>query len=207
MKAFNWKLGLLIVLATAGLVFLGYRVWKNQPSDKFLSASTKAPDFAFKDQTGQLFSSGQLKGKVWVVDFIFSRCLGQCPMLSHWFLDLQRDWKQNPDFKLVTFTVDPDYDTVAVFRQYANDFQADDNQWHFLSGPKDQIYTVIQKGFRLTAQSDPQGTPGFQFIHTTRLLLIDANGMVRGMYDGQEGEEVDKLKKDIRYLMNSRTKS
>ena len=207
MKSFNWKLVLLVGLSIAGLAFLGYRVWNNQASDKFLSPVDKAPEFSFKDQTGHLFSSDQLKDKVWVADFIFTRCAGQCPMLGQWFRAIQKNWQHNPDLKLVSFTVDPDYDSVSVFRQYANDLQADDSQWHFLTGHKNQIYPVIQKGFHLTAEKDPQGTPGFQFIHTTRLILIDANGMIRGMYDGQEAAEVEKLKKDIQYLLNSRTKS
>lgn len=207
MKSFNWKLYLLIVLSVGGLAFLGYRVLKNQASNQFLSPVDKAPDFAFKDQTGQVFSSNQLKGKVWVVDFIFTRCQGQCPMLSQWFKGLQGQWKGNADFKLVSFTVDPEYDSVAVFKSYAGDFQADDSQWHFLTGPKDQIYPVIQKGFHLTAEKDPSGAPGFEFIHTTRLILVDGNGMIRGMYDGQERAEVEKLKKDIQRLMDSKTKS
>ena len=207
MKSFNWKLVFLVALSAAGLAFLGYRVWNNQASDKFLSPADKAPAFSFKDQTGQLFSSDELKGKVWVADFVFTRCAGQCPMLSQWFKGLQGQWKGNPDFKLVSFTVDPAYDSVSVFRQYANDLQADDSQWHFLTGAKDQIYPVIQKGFHLTAEKDPQGTPGFEFIHTTRLILVDGHGMIRGMYDGQEAIEVEKLKKDIQYLLNSRTKS
>ncbi len=207
MKPFNWKLYLLVVLSVGGLAFLGYRVWKNQASDKFLSPMDKAPDFSFQDQTGQVFSSGLLKGKVWVADFIFTRCQGQCPMLGQWFKGLQGQWKGNEDFKLVSFTVDPEYDSVAVLKDYASDFQADSAQWHFLTGPKDQLYPVIQKGFHLTAEKDPSGTPGFEFIHTTRLILVDGNGMIRGMYDGQDMTEVEKLKKDIQFLMNSRTKS
>jgi protein SCO1/2 len=207
MKLLNWKMVLLVVLSVAGLAFLGQRVWNNQPSDHFFNPMDKTPVFSFKDQTGKVFSSDELKGKVWVSDFIFTRCAGQCPMLSQWMRVLQKDWSGNPDFKLVSFSVDPNYDTVSAFRQYANDLQADDNQWHFLTGAKDKIYETIQKGFHLTAEKDPQGTPGYQFIHTTRLILVDANGMIRGMYDGQDAAEVEKLKKDIHYLMNSRTKS
>jgi protein SCO1/2 len=164
MKVINWKMVLLLVLSGGALVYFGLRVRDNQVSDRFMGGDTKAPEFAFKDQTGKVFSSSELKGKVWVADFVFTRCAGQCPMLEQWLRVLQTDWKGNGDFKLLSFSVDPDYDTVSVFRQYANDLQADDNQWHFLTGPKDVIYPVIQNGFHLTATKDPQGTPGFQFI-------------------------------------------
>jgi protein SCO1/2 len=207
MKFLNWKMVLLVVLSLGALAYLGLKVQRNQVSDRFMGPDTAAPAFAFQDQTGKVFASTDLKGKVWVADFIFTRCAGQCPMLEQWLRVLESDWKGNADFKLVSFSVDPDYDTVLVLRQYAKDLEADDTQWHFLTGPKKQIYPVIQDGFHLTAAKDPQGTPGFQFIHTTRLILVDGNGMIRGMYDGQEATEVEKLKKDIKHLMNSRTKS
>ncbi len=206
MKDFNWKMILLVVLSLGALVYLGFKVKSDQVSDRFMSPDTAAPSFTFKDQTGRSFSSAELKGKVWVADFIFTRCAGQCPMLEQWLRVLQSDWKGNEGFQLVSFSVDPDYDTVPILRQYAKDLQADDAQWHFLTGPKGQIYPVIQKGFHLTAEKDPQGTPGFEFIHTTRLILVDENGMIRGMYDGQEAAEVEKLKKDIRHLMKTKNK-
>lgn len=207
MKSGRWKPLLFVFLWGICLAFVGYRLSKAQTSDRFMNSKMNAPNFSFQDQTGKLFSSDQLKGKVWVADFIFTRCQGQCPMLSQWFRVLENDWKNNPDFKLVSFTVDPQYDSVEVFKDYANDLQADNNQWHFLTGPKSKIYPVIQDGFHLTAEKDPQGIPGFEFIHTTRLVLVDGNGDIRGMYDGQQSEEVQKLIKDIKYLLNSRTRS
>lgn len=207
MKNINWKMFLLVFLSLGALAYLGFRVKSDQVSDRFMTPDIKAPDFAFKDQAGKMFSSSELKGKVWVADFIFTRCAGQCPMLEQWLRVLQSDWKGNGDFKLLSFSVDPDYDTVPVLREYAKDLDADDNQWHFLTGPKDKVYSVIQKGFHLAAGKDPQNIPGFQFIHTTRLILVDGNGMIRGMYDGQEATEVEKLKKDIKHLMRSGTKS
>ncbi len=155
------------------------------------------------DSDGKVFSSDELKGKVWVVDFIFSHCAGSCPMLSQKMRDLQEAWKGNPDLRLVTFTVDPERDTAPVLKQYAEDYRADTSQWVFLTGKKDDIYQTIRDGFREIAARDEQAGPGFDFIHTTRMVLVDGNGEIRGLYDGEDDKDVQKLRQDIQYLMSS----
>jgi protein SCO1/2 len=120
---------------------------------------------------------------------------------------LQDAWKGNPDFKLVSFTVDPKQDTVEVLRKYAENFQAEPGQWYFLTGEKSELFKTAKDGFKVTAMEDPEGKPGFEFIHTTRLSLVDAKGMIRGFYDGQEEEDMKKLLRDAKYLMSSGGKS
>jgi protein SCO1/2 len=207
MKLSEWKNWFLVLLAMGGTVFLGYQVWAGRPSDRFLKPITAAPAFSLKDQNGRVFSSPDLKGKIWVADFIFARCAGECPMLSQKLLILQSDWKGNGGLKLMSFSVDPARDTVKALKEYAGNLGADESQWFFLTGKKADLDQVIQKGFKLTAQSDPKGAVGFEFVHTTRLILVDGNGMIRGLYDGQEEEDFKKLRQDIRYLMRSGKKS
>ncbi len=194
-------LGLVLV----AFAFLGYRVLGSRPSDKFQKPLFAVPDFSFPERGGSNFSNSQLKGKVWVVDFIFAHCAGSCPMLSQKMKNLQEAWKGNPDFKLVTFTVDPDRDNVQALKDYASSYQADPNQWFFLTGKKVDIYRTIRQGFKEIADANPEGGPGFDFIHTTRMVLVDANGNIRGLYDGESDEEVKKLQQDIKYLMSSRS--
>lgn len=182
---------------------MGWRVWSSRPSDLFQKPVSSTPEFSFMDRTGRMFSSSELKGKVWVVDFIFSHCAGSCPMLSQKMKGLQETWKGNPDFKLVTFTVDPDRDTVATLKQYAEDYHADPNQWFFLTGKKADIYQAIRGGFKEIADRDYEAGPGFEFIHSTRMVLVDADGKIRGLYDGESDTDVSKLKQDIRYLMGN----
>jgi|SRR5581483_3332612 len=204
MKASLVKKILFGLLAVGGLIYLGLRVEASRPSDKFATPGFKGPDFSFQDRNGKFVSASDLKGKVWVVDFIFSRCAGSCPMLTHQLKTLQDIWSGNGDLKLVTFTVDPEHDTVEVLKKYAEEFKADPNQWFFLTGVKKDLYKVYSEGFKITAQDDPEGGEGFQFIHSTRVLLMDGNGMIRGLYDGQDDEEMAKLQRDVRYLMSSR---
>lgn len=205
MKDFDWKVGLMILLTGGGLLFMGYRVFASRPSNFFSKPLYAAPSFSFQDRNGEMFSSSQLKGKVWAVDFIFAHCAGSCPMISSQMSRLQEEWRGNGDFKMVTFTVDPERDTPEALKNYAQGYHAEDDQWFFLTGKKADIYNVIGNGFHLTAYPNPDKIPGYEFIHTTRILLVDANNMVRGMYDGEDDENVKKLHQDVKYLMSSRS--
>ncbi|HEY5040146.1 MAG TPA: SCO family protein [bacterium] len=190
-------------LALAVFLFLGFRVLSVKQSNLLLiqKAAIKSPDFSFKDQSGRLFSSDELKGKVWVADFIFTSCAGTCPLLSQQMRLLQEKWKGNPRFKLVSFTVDPERDTVKALNKYASDLQADENQWVFLTGAKKDLYKVDREGFKVTAEVNPQPIPGFEFIHTTIMVLVDRNGLIRGYYDGSMEDEMKKLNQDVKFLM------
>lgn len=205
MKTTDPKKVLFAVIAVLGTVFLGYQALGSRHSDKLSKTSMmKAPSFQFEERSGRTFSSDELRGKVWVIDFVFTRCAGTCPMLTRQMQILQEGWKGNPDLKLVSITVDPDHDTRQVMAQYAEQAKADPSQWFFLSGAKKDIYPVIRDGFKVTAMADPQPEPGFEFIHTTRMILVDGRGDVRGLYDGQEDGDMKKLWADVRYLMSSR---
>jgi cytochrome oxidase Cu insertion factor (SCO1/SenC/PrrC family) len=206
-KAISWKQQVFAGIALAALVFLGYRVMESRHSDLFLKNGMKTPNFSFQRENGGMFSSSELQGKVWVVDFIFGHCAGSCPLLSQQMKLLQNKWKGNPDFKLVTFTVDPERDTAQFLKGYAEDYKADGNQWCFLTGKKDELYKVIREGFKVPALDNPEGGVGFEYIHSTRLILVDARGMVRGLYDGEQDMDLSKLYKDTKFLMSSRSKS
>jgi len=199
-----WKIYLVAGLALASLAFLGYQVWESRHSDLFQKGVMKAPDFSFQERSGRTFSSSELAGKVWVVDFIFGHCAGSCPLLSRQMQLLGTEWKGNPYFKLVTFTVDPEHDTAEFLKGYAADYHADPDQWFFLTGEKAALYKVIREGFKATAVEAPEQGPGFDFIHSTRLMLVDAKGEIRGLYDGEQDEDIQKLHKDVKFLMSSR---
>lgn len=192
------------VLAMAALIYLGWSVSGLQPSDKFQKPMFAAPEFSLPERSGRLFSSAELKGKVWVADFIFAHCAGSCPLLSQKMKTFQDAWKGNPDFRLVTLTVDPDRDTTQVLKAYADDYHADPAQWFFLTGKKADVYKTIRQGFREVAEPNSEPDPGFDFIHTTRLVLVDGHGQIRGFYDGESDDEVKKLQQDVKYLMSSR---
>ncbi len=190
-----------------GLNLFGYWTWTHRPSDRLLQPQMAAPDFSFPERSGQTFSSDELKGKVWVVDFIFAHCAGSCPLLSQQMQLLQKDWKDDPDLQLVTFTVDPERDTVESLKKYADDLKADPAKWFFLTGEKEALYKVIRDGFRAAAQRDPLAPAGFEYIHSSRIYLVDSKGMIRGFYDGTDEADLKKLHQDVKYIMSRWSKS
>lgn len=160
------------------------------------------PSFQFKNQFGKDFSSQSLNGKIVVADFFFTTCPGICPKMTTQLSRVQEAFKENTDFRIVSFTVDPERDSVEALKRYADEFKADPTVWTFLTGNKDSIYTIAQKGFFVSALKDTsQALP--DFIHSDKLILIDKRGWIRGYYNGTDRKDVDRLIREIQVLVYS----
>ncbi len=199
-NALSWKEWIALSVALVALAALGFKI-------AFLSAKPpvdtlgKAPAFKFEDRSGAMVSNSDLNGKFWVADFIFTRCAGSCPVLGEQMKRLQKDWKGSPKLDLVTFTVDPDYDTAAVLKEYAADLGADPKQWFFLTGAKKDLLQTAEEGFKLTAIENPGAEPGALFIHSTKLVLVGPDGTILGYYDGTDNTEFQKLRDELKSLL------
>lgn len=158
------------------------------------------PPFEFIDHRGQKFTSEDVKGKILVVDFFFTRCGTICPVMTTQMARLE--WMlKDPAFDDVMFishTVDPEYDTPDVLAEYRKKHRAGD-RWVFVTGDKQELYEQGVKGYYLTAQEDALEPGGF--LHSEKFVLVDPHGRIRGTYDGTNGEEVDRLEEEIRLLM------
>lgn len=158
-------------------------------------------DFSFTERSGTTVTKQDLLGKPWIVGFIFTRCAGPCPKVSGQ-MSLLQDALADEDVRLVTMTVDPDYDTPEVLTRYAKAYGADAEKWLFLTGDKEELYAFITREFLQTVE-EMQGEdrkPGFEVLHTTNLMLVDAKGVVRGKYNAQSDEEMAQLKRDVKEL-------
>ncbi len=146
-----------------------------------------------------------LKGRFWVVNFIYTRCSGPCPLLSEKMRQLQR--RLPIDVGLLSFTVDPDHDTPDVLKNYAFGYGADPNRWLFMRGTKAELYKLAYEGFRTAVVQDPSAPEGYRVVHSTKLVLIDRAGNVRALYDSSEDDLYERIARDIRVLgkENSRT--
>lgn len=170
----------------------------------------QVPAFVLRDQDGQLISNEDLKGRLWLADFIFSRCAGQCPMLSDRMARLasalRAEESVNPTLqggvKLVSFTVDPGWDTPEVLAGYAKRYGASSDQWRFATGDHRTLTRLCQEGFRLTASAEG-GTPAEPITHSLRIVLIDRAGNIRGYYDGTEEAALKRLHDDLRKLLKT----
>jgi protein SCO1/2 len=157
------------------------------------------PDFELTERGGDGVSLESLKGKVWVADFIFTHCAGPCPLLSSRMSSLQKVVGDLDGVRLVSFSVDPERDTPEVLAEYAQRYHADAQRWLFLTGPKETLYRLVGEGFRLAVAD---GGPQTGLItHSTRFVLVDQQGRIRGYYDGAEPGTAEALLPDIRTLL------
>jgi protein SCO1 len=199
-----WKVTLILIpIVTLGLL-LGLRNLEvSALRQRTISSYGTVPTFQFTNQNGQPFGSGQLAGKIWIADFIYTTCPGPCPMISGRMSELQKPLEKS-DVHLVSFSVDPEKDTPAVLRGYAEKLQAEPGRWDFLTGAKSAIYKLSHDGFKLAVSdsSDVQGLP----VHSTRMVLVDRHGQIRGYYDATEPDAITKLVADTSHLLREQPK-
>lgn len=192
------------VLTVLALFFVGLAFWAQQRFTPPLPVLSTLPSFTLTASTGQPFSSEQLKGQPYIVDFIFSRCAGPCPLMSAKLSKLQTATADTPGVKLVSISVDPLADTPAVLAEYAAQYKADPSRWFFLTGEVEPIYTLVEQGFKLPVEKslDPaKAAPGDLIIHSTRFVLVDGEGQLRGYYDSEAPTFEATLLKDLRTLL------
>jgi len=145
--------------------------------------------FRLIERSGLEVTLDTLKGRPWVASFIFTRCSGPCPRMSASMKKVQ-GLLTGTDVRLVTFSVDPEYDTPAVLREYAQRFGADAERWLFLTGTSEAIRELSFKSFQLPIERDESQPVGQLVTHKTLLTVVDGEGVIRGYYDGESDEGV-----------------
>lgn len=176
-------LPILIILCAATLFIL------NQKKSS-LPVYGPAPDFKLTDQSGKALTNDDLKGRPWLAGFIFTRCQGQCPIISQQMTQIAQEFKK---LRLVSFSVDPDFDSPEVLSKYAERFDADPAQWSFVTGSRDALNRVTT-GFHMNTVDEPM-------FHSASLVLMDAQNQARGFYDANDAEKIEKLKRDIKSFL------
>lgn len=161
-------------------------------------ADIVAPSLDFIDQDGNEFNLSQLSGDVWVAAFVFSRCRGPCPVMLRAMYTLQD--RIPPQVKLVSFSVDPEYDTPAVLKELAEVYKADNRRWHFLTGKKENVYSLAGKVLKLTLKETDSENPADAIIHDTRFVLFGKGNVVSGYYISDEEAELNRLVTDCTRL-------
>jgi protein SCO1 len=157
------------------------------------------PPFLFTDQYGKPYGSDSLKGKIYVADFFFTSCPNICPVMTKNLVKVQEKFKNDKDFRIVSFTLDPKRDSAAKLKRYADKYKINTYQWHFLTGPKEQIIEVIgEKGY--LAAKPIEGEDPNQLKHSKFVVLVDKEGHIRGSYDGTNEDEIQRLVEDAHTL-------
>jgi len=176
------------------------------PTQSFTAAAKpkygRAPRVSLTDQHSTPFSSSSLLGKVWVTSFLFTHCGGPCPVLTVHMSNIQEKFQKNDDLKLVSISVDPEMDTPKVLKEYGNRYGAVSGKWFFLTGKKEEIYSIVQQGFLLPLQEGSRATPADAVTHSSKFVLVDRKGMIVDYYDTTSGqEEIDRLYNDIQFQL------
>ena len=199
-----------LVLTMLGVVGMG--MWareRDEPAARGVQLGSDAPveqglpvlfdtsHFTLTDQNNKPFSSDALEGKVWVAAFIFTNCPDVCPMMTQKMTRLQES-VSSPQVQLVSITVDPARDTPEVLKEYAKRAKADENRWHFLTGPQADILEAA-KGMKLSVTPADGERP---IQHAEDFLLVDRKGRVRGAYDSKDDAELKQLARDAETLLN-----
>lgn len=217
----HWSVPLVFLVLMVGMIALTVARFVRPASDA-LSIAGRVPPFRFTDHTGKPFGSAEMfspsatQPKVWIADFIFTHCAGPCPLMTLGMAELQRRLADTPEVGFVSFTVDPDRDTPGVLAEYARQYGAAPG-WQFLTGPRDDVDRLCGAGFMLTvareridAGSDPAAPlpapttrPAASdqgILHSTLFALLDAEGRIRGYYDGDKPDSHDALARAARVL-------
>jgi protein SCO1 len=158
----------------------------------------EVPDFHLTSQTGTSVDREALRGHVWVADFFFTTCPGPCPRMSSQMHQIQKATAGTPDVKLVSFTVDPAHDTPAVLAAYGKHFLADPGRWYFLTGAQSSLDRLGLVGFKLNAVDG-------SLNHSTRFVLVDRAGRIRGYYASSDDDFLDRLLRDLRQIEREKT--
>jgi len=199
-----WKVTLLLIpLVTAGALFWLRQVQVNALSNRPLPSYGTVPNFELVNQDAQPFGSRQLAGKIWIADFIFTNCAGPCPIVSTRMSELQKPLVKS-DVHLVSFSVDPERDTPEVLRIYADKLRKEPLRWDFLTGQLSTIASLSRDGFKLGLSDgeSPESGP----VHSTRFVLVDRRGTIRGYYDALGPDGVTKLLADTNHLLREQPK-
>jgi protein SCO1/2 len=146
--------------------------------------------FSLVDQRGKSFGLGDLAGKIWVADFIFTGCQSACPMLTSRMHSLQQHVEEREHalgrelpVRLVSFSVDPEVDTPDKLAQYATKWRADERRWIFLTGPLDEMNRAVTRGMKIPFEKGGADTSAFDVMHGERLVLVDKKGRIRGYFE------------------------
>ena len=181
---------------TAELPILGERYLDDNQDTVYHSIA----DFAFVNQVGDTIRKEDMAGKIYVADFFFTSCPTICPVMKKEMLRVYEQFKGDPNFRILSHSIDPSHDTQAVLKDYAEKLGVPDAAtWNFLTGDQEKIFEIGQTSYLTTTMADDMEPGGF--LHSGAFLLVDQQGRIRGVYDGTKTDQVDRLLADIPKLL------
>lgn len=195
---FRWFFFLALAMVALGLGAF-YVINKAEVSRAQLPVYGEVIDFSLTAHNGAAFSLADMHGKISIVDFIFTSCPMACPRMSTEMSELYHQFADASDVQFVSISVDPENDTLERLQQYAGGYGVTDNRWVFLRGPIEDVAVLSEKGFSLGAE--------FPMNHSTKFVMVDPDGKIRGYYDSFEADEMAQLKTHLQQLLKADRRS
>jgi protein SCO1 len=204
-RAVQWLVWGGIALVIAVLVGALMRERLAGPPTPPLPVIQPVTAFSLTNHAGSLTTLASLRGKVWLADIIFTRCPGQCVVMTREMTALQKMLPPRDDFTIVSLTADPAFDTPERLKRYGETHRADLKRWQFLTGTKADLYTLALRGLLLSVDENPAGaeTPNLEdmFLHSSRFVLVDRQGRLRGYFNGDGTTPRDIIAAAVRQLL------
>jgi len=191
-KIFLWAGSLAIILAIVAAVV----IQRAHHSRADLPVYGTVPDFTYVNQDGQPFDQSDLQGKVTVLEFFFTSCQGPCPVMNMRMAELYKQYQSTDAVQFVSISVDPARDSLTALKAYSHRYGVTDHRWNFLRGPLQDVEDLSVKGFKLGGN--------FPAGHSTRFVLIDGDGRIRGYYRSLDQASLGVLQDHIRLLARAR---
>ncbi len=196
-----WK-RLLVALAAGGLAAAA-TVALTAPAATDLPSLGQVPAFSMTAETNRPFGSDDLRDKVWIANFIFTRCPTVCPVFSMKMAEIQaRTADLGAQLMLVSFSVDPDWDTPARLAEYGAKFGAEPTRWRFLTGLPETVRLTVRDGMKVSMEQEGLIGDVPNIIHGTHFVLVDRTGQIRGYYESNDPDRIRQLVEDARDLTN-----
>ena len=163
---------------------------------------SKVQPFIFTNQNGKPVTEKDLQDKVVVSTYFFTTCRGICPEMNGNLKKVYDQFKNEKDFLLLSHTSDPGTDSVPRMKRYADSIGANPNNWIFLTGRKDSLYSAARLSYAIDDPANNLKSIDDQFLHTQYWALVNKKGEVRKIYDGLKNNEINDLVDDIKKLLN-----
>lgn len=182
-----------MLVMVIGVTVAMYFFSSNASSASQLPIYGQLPAFSLTTHNDKPFGLSQMQGKINVVDFIFTNCAAACPRMTTEMSDIYQHFAHSPQVQFVSISVDPDNDTLERLQEFAQGYGVTDFRWLFLRGPIEEVSVLAEKGFMVSGD--------FPGNHSTKFILVDRQGKIRGFYDSFESESLKLLEKHIKQLL------
>lgn len=193
------SLAIIVIAIITWIAFVLYS-WQKNPLPVLGEPGHTVGNFSFTDQDGKTITDKDVAGKIRVVEYFFTTCKSICPIMNKNLVAVQDAYKDRDDVIILSHTVNPSTDSVAVLKKYADKMHAIPGKWEFLTGSKLALYQMAQQDYLLSADTTTSTNEADAFIHTQYIALVDKENRIRGFYDATNLKDINQLISDIKKL-------